>query len=528
MTSNTMWIARLLAALLCFSTSWAGNCQHVLDNCYSSTNTSWIQCYESRILRCSTGRLDIPGFKKKRVSSSVEAEAIPTPEHRVNIPSSALQRSSGSSEEVVLVATVINSTYFQLSPPRKSRAFPRPAPLPGSVLGGLVLAVKVGGRPLRDLSERVNLTFKHNSSGEIGTCVFWDASQDGTGQWNTEGCLTADTGSHYICSCNHLSFFAVLVNPKISLDRETVVTLSYITYVGSSLSAALTTISLIIYICFHGRRPEKSIGVHMQLTGALLSLHLSFLLCSLWSRLQGRSLDGWVCSGLGFFLHWSLLAALSWSVLEGFHLYLLLIRVFNIYVRRYMLKLSLVGWGFPTVVAAVCAASGVYGTYRVNVTDTTSHVSEAPEAQICWLNSDFPHMLPVAYSTVVVFPCLVVLYNTCMLVLVVLKLWKLRMGGRGFERGSDWRKMCRERGRQVWKDCATVLGLSCVLGLPWGLAVTTHISTAGLYIFTVLNSLQGVFVFLWSLALTCKSRSENNSSSKYPSSQKVMTTSFNS
>ncbi|CAN9506895.1 unnamed protein product [Ophioblennius macclurei] len=524
MTSYTMWITCFLV-ILSFSPSQAGgNCQNVLDDCYNNNPTNWIQCYERRILTCSAGRFPTPGFVQLQVNSSYEAEASPTAEHRVNIPSSVLQKTGES--EVVLVATVINSKYFKLRRAKgRGRAFTQPVHLPSSVLQDQVFAVKVGRGSLQNLSHPVKLFFKYNHRVDNGTCVFWEDFQDGTGQWNISGCLTTDTGSYFICSCNHLSFFAVLVNPEISLDRKTVVTLSYITYVGSMFSAVFAIISLIIYICLHGRRPEKSIGVHMQLTGALLSLHLSFLLCSLWSSLHEQTLDGWVCSGLGFLLHWSLLASLSWSILEGFHLYLLLIRVFNIYVRRYMLKLSLVGWGFPTLVAAVCAASGVYGTYRVNVTDTSSHVSEA---QICWLSSDVPHMLLVSYSTVLGFSSLVVLYNSCMLGLVVLKLWKLRACSQGFESGSNWRKMSQERTRQVWKDSVTVLGLSCVLGLPWGLALTTHISTVGLYIFTLLNSLQGVFVFLWSLALACKSRSGNNFSSKDTSSQKVMTTSFNS
>lgn len=190
-----------------------------------------------------------------------------------------------------------------------------------------------------------------------------------------------------------------------------------------------------------------------------------------------------------------------------------------------MLKLNLVGWGIPTLVAAVCAISGVYGTFRVNVTDTSDHVSEA---HICWLNIDFPHLLPLAYSTTVVFPCLVVLFNSCVLTLVMLKLRKLRVGRQDLESGSDWRKKYREHGTQMWKDCVTVLGLSFMLGLPWGFALTTNISTPGLYIFTVVNSLQGVFIFLWSLALTCKSRSDNNLSSKDTSLQKIRTTHFNS
>lgn len=97
--------------------------------------------------------------------------------------------------------------------------------------------------------------------------------------------------------------------------------------------------------CFRRKRPEKAIGVHMHLTGALLCLHLSFLLCSYWVWLLDDEEEDRVCQAFGLFLHWSLLASITWMALEGFHLYLLLVRVFNIYVRRYLLKLSVVGWG---------------------------------------------------------------------------------------------------------------------------------------------------------------------------------------
>lgn len=83
----------------------------------------------------------------------------------------------------------------------------------------------------------------------------------------------------------------------------------------------------------------------MHLTVALLFLHLSFLVCCFLVQLLNENWEGWVCPGLGLVLHWSLLATFSWMALEGFHIYLLLIRVFNIYIRRYLLKVSLVGWG---------------------------------------------------------------------------------------------------------------------------------------------------------------------------------------
>lgn len=106
-----------------------------------------------------------------------------------------------------------------------------------------------------------------------------------------------------------------------------------------------------------------------------------------------------------------------------------------------------------------------------------------PFGSRCWISSQFPQTLLVSYITTVAFPCLVILANSCMLGLVLFKLWGLR-------RGRGW-KMSQENGSRLWKDCVTVLGLSCVLGLPWGLASTTYVSTPGIYVFTILNSLQG-------------------------------------
>ncbi|XP_023123939.2 adhesion G-protein coupled receptor G5 isoform X1 [Amphiprion ocellaris] len=561
-----MWIALCLITLVGFSTSQAGGrgspnqeenkipqgslvpgqgeattaikqhlCDNLINDCQKH-HTGWTRCYEDRVATCDLrrGHRHILDFVRDMVNSSQECEAWPTPRHRAHIPSSALKKSKGgvAGDKVLVVATVINSTCFKLTrPPQGKRRGirPQPAHIPGTVLGGLVLMVRAGYSPVRNLSQPIRLIFRHDEPVGNGTCVFWQESEqdDGTGHWSTDGCDTSHTGSEFTCSCNHLSFFAVLVNPVLSLDKRNAVYLNYIAYVGSALSIIFTFISLIIYICLHRRRPEKAISVHMQLTGALLCLHISFLLCCFWVRLLSENEDSVVCRILGFFLHWSVLATFSWTALEGFHLYLLLIRVFNIYVKRYLLKLSLVGWGLPTLVAVVCGISGVYGKYSLQLEDEGNQTSNV---HMCWMSSEFKQQaVLVSFITTVVFPCLVILCNSCMLGVVVFKLWGLREGNGGFKSGSDWKKTSKEKWSRLWKDGATLLGLSCVMGLTWGLASTTYItyiSLPGLYVFTILNSLQGVFIFLWSVALTCKSRSDNNSSVRHPSTQKMMTTSF--
>ncbi|XP_039984773.1 adhesion G-protein coupled receptor G1-like isoform X2 [Xiphias gladius] len=523
-----MWITPFLITLAWFSTTQANDyCENLLTECRQII--PWTRCYEDRIATCTIRKRFMPNFFRQRVNSSQEAKVRPTLEHKVHIPSSALQRSRGAAleEEVLLVATLINSTYFEGLPQGRATVggiVPnQSAPKQYTVMGALVLAVMAGSQPVRNLSQPIKLTFKHNNRGENGTCVFWQESEleDGIGYWSTGGCDTIDSGTEFICSCNHLSFFAVLVNPVISVDAPNYLILTYINCIGSALSIFFAIISLILYICLQRRRPEKAISVHIQLTVALLCLHISYLLSTFWVRQLNENQEGFFCWFLGLFLHWSMLATFSWTALEGFHLYLLLVRVFNIYVRRYLLKLSLVGWGLPTLIAGACGISGVYGKHSLELKDAENSTASNAVAQ-CWMSSH-----PVSYVTTMALPCLVILCNSCMLGLVVFKLQGIRGGSRGTESISDWKKMNREKGTRLWKDCATVLGLSCVLGLPWGLMSTTYISLPGIYVFTILNSLQGVFMFLWSVALTCKSRSECSSSIGGPCSQKMMTTSFN-
>ncbi|XP_042270937.1 adhesion G-protein coupled receptor G1-like [Thunnus maccoyii] len=491
-----MLMTLCLVSLVWVSTSQAvGSCANVFHECQKS-NVSWTRCYDYKIRKCRQGRHIMPNFIKRRVNSSQEAVESPTPEHGVHIPPSALQRIRGADpeEEVQLVITVLNSTYFKLSSPLpkgRGRVL-RPSPpvhRQDTVMGESVLVVKAGNFPVRNLPQPIKLIFKHNKEVENGTCVFWEESElgDGTGHWSPDGCHTTFTQTECICSCNHLSFFAVLVRALASVDVRNVVNLGYITYIGPALSVFFTANSLIIYICLQNWRPEKVIGVHMQLAGALLCLHLSFLVCSMLVLQQNENEEGWVCQVMGLILHWSLLATISWTALEGFHLYLLLVQVLN--VKRYLLKLSLVGWGLPTLIAVVCGVSGVYGKYSLELRDANNHTT----VQMCWMSSKFPQRLLISYVITMALLLLLILCNSCMLGLVVCKLQGLRGGGGDV--------MNREKGSRLWKDCATVLGLSCVLGLPWVLGSITLISLPQLYLFTVLNSLSGVFVFLWSWSL---------------------------
>lgn len=102
-------------------------------------------------------------------------------------------------------------------------------------------------------------------------------------------------------------------------------------------------ISDCFFICllFSNHKLDYSLSIHVSLSGALFLLNSSFLLTEWGATLD---LEG-VCVFVAAFMHYSLLCSFTWMAIEGLHLYLMLIKVFNTYYKHYLLKLSLAGWG---------------------------------------------------------------------------------------------------------------------------------------------------------------------------------------
>lgn len=79
----------------------------------------------------------------------------------------------------------------------------------------------------------------------------------------------------------------------------------------------------------------------MALSISLFLLNLAFFI----NVGQGSNWSDATCWARGAVFHYFLLCVFTWMGLEAFHLYLLIIKVFNTYFGHYFLKLSLVGWG---------------------------------------------------------------------------------------------------------------------------------------------------------------------------------------
>ncbi|CAG09829.1 unnamed protein product, partial [Tetraodon nigroviridis] len=310
-------------------------------------------------------------------------------------------------------------------------------------------------------------------------CVFWDFYQNnGHGGWNGEGCETHSVSpSQTSCRCDHLTHFGVLLDvsrePISDTDSRILTLLSFL---GCGISSVFLGITLITYLGFKKVRQDYPSKILINLSVALLGLSMTFLLNSWLSSFSNYGL----CISTAAVLHYFLLASFTWMGLEAVHMYLALVRIFNSYVSFYMLKLCAVGWGIPLLVVSLVLAinKDAYGNSLPAELATGYSISQ----QFCWVQHSI-----FFYVTVVAFVALILLCNICVFILVLIQIRKMKVNKPS------------ENSRVSLRDLRTVASLTVLLGLTWimGFFSFGPRRVILIYPFTICNSLQGLFIFVF-------------------------------
>uniref|UniRef100_A0A3B5Q2T6 Adhesion G-protein coupled receptor G5-like n=1 Tax=Xiphophorus maculatus TaxID=8083 RepID=A0A3B5Q2T6_XIPMA len=356
-----------------------------------------------------------------------------------------------------------------------------------SLYENLLVGLSVAGKNISGLRDRVSISIYLTTrlmKSQTLKCVFLDTTSDLT-DISSNGCETlwGDNQQCITCSCDHLTYFAVLM-VSADLSPKDAEILFYITYIGCSISLFGLVVTVLFFISKRKLRADDSKKIHISLAVALILLNVHFLS----SQAAAASSSTELCLYVALLLHYSLLASFTWMALEGFHLYLLLVKVFNIYVRRYLLKLSVVGWGLPAVIVSVVAIinKDIYGRTSVDSSNRT---------EVCYITDDNVKMV----TTVGVF-VLVFIFNVIMLGVVIK--WFM---------GLYIRKQRSQSERNATKNkICTLLVLMVLLGLTWGLIFFSlgQVNTPVLYIFCIVNCLQGFFIFFY-FVLTLKNTKDS-------------------
>ncbi|XP_063350759.2 adhesion G-protein coupled receptor G6 [Pelmatolapia mariae] len=346
-----------------------------------------------------------------------------------------------------------------------------------------VVASSVGNFSIRDLTDPVRIEIAHRSEQASGNlvCVFWDFTKnDGTGGWNKEGCKkdsTESTANKTVCLCNHLTHFGVLLDisqTSASIDEKNNNILTFISYIGCGISAIFSAATLLTYIAFEKLRRDYPSKILMNLSTSLLFLNMVFLLDSWLSTMENNGL----CMAVAIFLHYFLLTTFTWMGLESVHMYIALVKVFNTYIRRYILKFCIVGWGLPAVLVVIVAAVDK---------DAYKAAEYKGGSKFCWITNE-----AVFYTTCVGYFCLVFLLNMAMFVVVMLQIC-----------GRNGKRSNRTLREEVLRNLRSAISLTFLLGMTWGFAFFAWgpVKLTFMYLFSIFNSLQGLFIFIFHCAL---------------------------
>ncbi|KAM4537381.1 adhesion G protein-coupled receptor L3 isoform 3-T4 [Odontesthes bonariensis] len=329
------------------------------------------------------------------------------------------------------------------------------------------------------LSDPVIFTIRHLQQSEENfnpNCSFWSYSRRTmTGYWSTQDCRLLGTNrTHTTCSCTHLTNFAVLMAHVDVKNTDPVhdLLLDVITWVGILLSLVCLLISLFTFCFFRGLQSDRN-TIHKNLCISLFIAESLFLVGI------NRGDQPIACAVFAALLHFFFLAAFTWMFLEGVQLYIMLVEVFESEHsrRRYF---YLVGYGVPALIVAVSAAVDYrsYGTDRV-----------------CWLRLDTYFIWSFIGPAT-----LIIMLNVIFLGIALYKMFHhtaiLKPDSGCLDNIKSW--------------VIGAIALLCLLGLTWafGLMYVNESTVVMAYLFTIFNSLQGMFIFIFHCVLQKKVRKE--------------------
>ncbi|XP_056264256.1 adhesion G protein-coupled receptor E5 [Pseudoliparis swirei] len=340
---------------------------------------------------------------------------------------------------------------------------------PSFQISSRVVSVVVSNPSTQNLSRHVNITLRHLQDNEESAqlsyiCAYWNEN----GAWSTDGCYQlCSNATHTVCTCKHLSSFAVLM---ALYDMEHTFGLQVVTKIGLAVSLVCLVLCILTFkFCrsIHGTRTT----IHLHLCICLFVADLIFLA----GISQTKPVGG--CRFVAAMLHYFFLGVFTWMLLEGVQLYRMVVLVFNASIRP--LYLFLTGYGAPlliVVISAIIRPEG-YGTDKY-----------------CWLSQD--GLIWSFYGPV----CFIIILNVIFFIVTV---W--RLAEKFTSLNPDLSKLHKIRAFTV-----TAIAQMCILGLMWvfGAFLFQEGTTVEAYIFTILNSLQGALVFLMHCLLSKQVRDE--------------------
>uniref|UniRef100_H3C2E6 Adhesion G protein-coupled receptor L4 n=1 Tax=Tetraodon nigroviridis TaxID=99883 RepID=H3C2E6_TETNG len=326
--------------------------------------------------------------------------------------------------------------------------------------------------------DHVTFTLRHNQpvdiEGDAIKCAFWEYEPERLqGRWSTRGCRTLHVSSNATtCSCDHLTHFAILMSSgQANLGAHALV-LTRITQLGMIIS--LICLSMCIFTFWFFREIQSTrTTIHKNLCCSLFMAEFIFLVGI---NMTAHKL---FCSVIAGLLHYFFLAVFAWMCIEGIHLYLIVVGV--IYNKGFLHRnFYIFGYGSPAVVVTISATLGskYYGTDKV-----------------CWLSTENHFVWSFIGPA-----CLITLVNLLSFGVIIFKVY----------RHTAVKKPETSHYENIRSCARGAIALFFVLGVTWtfGVLHILHETTLTAYLFTISNTFQGMFLFIFLCVLSRKIQEE--------------------
>ncbi|XP_061278394.1 adhesion G protein-coupled receptor E1 isoform X4 [Bos javanicus] len=343
------------------------------------------------------------------------------------------------------------------------------------VVGGIITGGKKDGfsKPVIYTLENI----KPKQDFESAICVSWKPDVEG-GRWTPSGCVLLEASkTHTVCGCNRMVNLAVIMaSGEVTMEF----TLYLISHVGTIISLVCLAMAIITFLLCRTLRNQNTY-IHLHLCICLFLAKMLFLTG------VDKTDNQMGCALIAGFLHYLFLACFFWMLVEAVMLFLMVrnLKVVNYFSSRNikMLYLCAFGYGLPGLVVAVSAGLQPQGYGMYNR---------------CWLNTEtgfiWSFLGPVC--TIIVVNSILLTWTLCIL------RQKLSSVNAEVSTLKDTRLLTFKAFAQIF-----ILGCSWVLGI-FQIGPMANIMA---YLFTIINSLQGAFIFLIHCVLSRQVREEYRS-----------------
>ncbi|XP_076842030.1 adhesion G protein-coupled receptor E3-like isoform X3 [Brachyhypopomus gauderio] len=325
---------------------------------------------------------------------------------------------------------------------------------------------------IKQLTEPVNFTLKHTAELEpegFLSCAYWNETE-----WVVDGCIIIQTNiSETICSCTHLSTFALIMqtNPnEEASDMNDLLELLNTVFITVGL--VFLTLDILTFALCHRSQPVTSVAL-INLCTSLLLAHMTFLLTHHFQNsIKSYQLG---CALLAGVLQFLFLSAFVWMFIDAV---LLFIAVKNLSKIRPKQKeafswkwLIIIGYVISLVIVGVSA--GLF--------------PDGYGSEQCWLKKDENFLWSFLGPVCFVLASNGILY----IIIVIIIMYTLKQRDPMILQMNQRRTHDKLIKSVILKSMAQFV----ILGCPWILGFFTNSNVVEI-LFLVLNSQQGTFIFL--------------------------------